>query len=83
MVSYFTPTYTLCIKETKVQSYRQKQKNKYRNTETLVHLRQRGRKSSTIIINFAQTTQTILRQSFLTNFLEEVCYLMLYKLGVF
>ena len=39
MVSYFTPTYTICIKETKVQSYRQKQKNKYRNTETLVHLR--------------------------------------------
>ena len=39
MVSYFTPTYTLYIKETKVQSYRRKQKNKYRNTETLVHLR--------------------------------------------
>ena len=71
----------------KVKSYKkQKQKHKYRNTGTLLHLWRVGKKSSTININFAQSTWVILRLPFLTDFLEllrEVCYLLLYQLAAF
>ena len=71
----------------KVKSYKkQKQKHKYRNTETLSHIWRVGKKSSTIIINLAQATLAILPQPFLTDFFEflrEVCYLMLYQWAEF
>ena len=71
----------------KVKSYKkQKQKNKYKNTGTLLHLWLVGKKSSTINKDFAQSTLAVLQQPFLTHFLEflrEVCYLMLYQLAAF